>query len=76
MFPLSLPSPSVTGGTEGYGELRLTGNDANSSAGRLQVWMGKEWQPICSLQFSLTSGNVACRQLGYSGAVHVYDNGR
>ena len=68
------------------GDVRLvsdkgdTGDSANPTAGRLEVYMntlldvgsGGEmlgiWGAVCGIGFRLKEANVACRQLGFSSA--------
>jgi deleted-in-malignant-brain-tumors protein 1 len=58
------------------GGLRLTGREANSSAGAVEIFFKGRWNRICSILFKQTAADVACRQLGYSGAIGFYDDGR
>lgn len=48
-----------------YGALRLTGG--NSSSGRLEVYLNDTWGSVCSEDFDVIDGHVACRQLGFKG---------
>ena len=48
----------------------------NSSAGNLEIFLNGQWNRICSYLFHQTAADVACRQLGYSGAIGFYDDGR
>ena len=49
------------------GDLRLVGSSSNR-AGRLEIFLRGEWGTVCDDGFGLTEANVACRQLGFSGA--------
>ena len=39
------------------------------SSGRLEIFVNGEWGTICDDYFDLTDASVACKQLGYSGAI-------
>ena len=55
-----------------YGDVRLvrgTVSDQKFSSGRLEIFINGEWGTICDDHFDLTDANVACKQLGYSGAI-------
>ena len=58
-----------TNSTMKYGALRL--EDGNSSAGRLEILIDGVWGSICDYNFGVTDAHVACRELGYSGAIQV-----
>lgn len=56
------------------GDLRLVQNGATSesfSAGRLEIFINTTWGSICADNFNITDATVACRQLGFSGALSV-----
>ena len=36
------------------------------------MYHNEEWGTVCSNSFSVVDGNVACRELGYSGVITVY----
>lgn len=58
--------------TQNYGDLRLLqGGRTNSSfsAGRLEIFINSTWGSVCADNFNMTDATVACRQLGYEGAV-------
>ena len=71
---LSDSCPSGTSDDGREGGLRLVGG--NSSAGVLEIFLNGQWNRICSILFKQTAADVACRQLGYSGAIGFYGDGR
>ena len=42
--------------------------------GIVEVFNGAMWGPICDEHFDQADGNVMCRQLGFTGALHVVPN--
>ena len=42
--------------------------------GVIEVFNGGVWGPICDEYFDQEDGDVMCRQLGYTGALHVVPN--
>ena len=59
---------------QNYGDLRLVqGDDTDESfsAGRLEIFINSVWGSICSDSFDINAANVACRQLGYQGALET-----
>ena len=55
-----------------YGDLRLvqgTVADDTLSSGRLEIYINGEWGTICDDLFDQTDATVACKQLGFSGAI-------
>jgi len=55
------------------GDLRLARGSLTSSAymsGRLEIYLGGQWGTVCDDFWDSTNSDVACRQLGFSGAVH------
>ena len=42
--------------------------------GVLEIFNGADWGPICDANFDQVDGDVACRQLGYTGALRVIPN--
>lgn len=60
------------GCTQNYGDLRLLQGgrtSASFSAGRLEIFINSTWGTVCADNFNKTDADVACRQLGYEGAV-------
>ena len=61
-----------------YGDLRLvrgTVFDRRFSYGRLEIFINGEWGTICDDYFDFIDANVACKQLGYSGAIRYGRSG-
>lgn len=55
-----------------YGDLRLVQGlvvDESFSSGRLEIYINGQWGTICDDFFDLTDATVACKQLGFSGAL-------
>lgn len=50
-------------------ELRLAGDKRKHYEGRLEVFYNNEWGTVCDDDFSIEAAHVACRQLGFLGAV-------
>lgn len=73
--PNDCVSPPTIGGDCVHGDVKLTGNNANSGEGVLHYCHKGMWSTFCSL--TSTEATVACRQLGfadYDGNV-IYSNG-
>ena len=51
------------------GDLRLTAGGGEFGFGLLEVYHNDEWGMVCDDFFDNNSADVACRQLGYDGAV-------
>ena len=43
--------------------------DSVPHVGRLDVWYGEEWRPMCAERWGRKEATVACRQLGYEELV-------
>ena len=57
---------------QSHGDLRLVQqniDDGSFSAGRLEIFINSTWGSICADNFNLTDANVACRQMGFAGAI-------
>ena len=54
-----------------YGALRLTGG--NGSMGRLEINLDGNWGTVCSQNFDMLDGHVACRQLGFKGVIDIHN---
>ncbi|MCA9561646.1 MAG: scavenger receptor cysteine-rich domain-containing protein, partial [Myxococcales bacterium] len=53
------------------GSVRLVDGDTPNQ-GRIEVLLNDQWGTVCNDSFSVGDGEVACRQLGYPGAVRVF----
>ena len=53
------------------GDIRLITNEGSTSTaeGRLEVFLNGQWGTVCEDDFGQEDGNVACRQLGFQGAI-------
>ena len=43
------------------------------NAGRLEIYIGNQWGTVCSDGFDIADAGVACRQLGFEGAIAYSD---
>ena len=59
-----------TGEPEVEGKIQLV-DKRSPTSGRLEIIKDGLWGTVCSYHFDMADANVACRQLGYSGAVHI-----
>ena len=50
------------------GDLRLSGGDALPHEGRLEIYHSGEWGAVCDDFFEQQEAEVACKQLGFTGA--------
>ena len=63
------------------GELRLVNRNGQTSssftitAGRLEVYYSGQWGTVCDDNFDQTEADIACRQLGFSGALYYTNVG-
>lgn len=65
-------SAATAHATSAEGDLRLVNNNGtdttSSGEGLVQIYHNNKWDGVCDDYWELRSANVACRQLGYSGA--------
>ena len=54
-------------------DIRLT--DGGASYGRLEVFFAGQWGTVCDDAFTIADAEVACRQLGFVGAVSYNSSG-
>ena len=54
--------------------IRLTGSPQPGS-GRVEILVGDQWGTICDVFWGLADAEVACRDLGYSGALQATGRG-
>ena len=52
------------------GQLRLV-DIISPTSGRLEILKDGLWGTVCSYHFDMADANVACRQLGYTGAAEI-----
>ena len=46
----------------------------NGPFGVIEIFNGARWGPLCDEHFDKRDGDVACKQLGYAGALSVIPN--
>ena len=39
--------------------------------GRLEIHLDESWGSVCSQNFGMRDGHVACRQLGFKGVISI-----
>jgi len=42
--------------------------------GVIEIFNGRAWGPVCDERFNLVDGDIACRQLGFTGALSIIHN--
>ncbi|KAL5506472.1 hypothetical protein EMCRGX_G008114 [Ephydatia muelleri] len=57
------------------GDIRLVGNGSTISQGRVEVCYNNTWGTVCDSSWDIRDATVACKQLGFSGAVSEYSRG-
>ena len=45
-------------------DLRL--HNGTDTSGELQIYINNNWRKLCANHFTMTEGQIACRQLGFS----------
>lgn len=65
LFVLSIDSTRIWNSPY-KGMVRLTGGDY-SNQGLVEVYCNGQWGTVCDDNFSTTTAQVVCRQLGYTG---------
>lgn len=50
-------------------QLQLVGPRSSAGEGRLEVFYNGQWGTVCDDDFNIHVASVACRQLGYDGAL-------
>ena len=62
-----------------YGDLRLvrgTVVDDTFTSGRLEIYINGQWGTVCDDSFNLIDATVACKELGFSGALSYDESPR
>ena len=49
----------------------FTGGVQDTSRGRVEILINKQWHTVCSQRFGFKDANVICNQLGFNGARNV-----
>ena len=55
-------------------DIRLAGSSQPQS-GRIEILVNNQWGTICDTFWGLTDAEVACQDLGYSGALQATSGG-
>ena len=55
-------------------EIRLAAS-SQSGSGRVEILFNDQWGAICDVFWGLADAEVACRDLGYSGALQATGGG-
>ncbi|XP_022110413.1 uncharacterized protein LOC110989982 isoform X2 [Acanthaster planci] len=56
------------------GEIRLVGGDTHNE-GRLEIFTNGQWGTVCDDSWGFQDAQVACRQLGFPGAIRAAEGG-
>ena len=65
---MSLFAGSSSKFTSGSGSSIRLVNGPTYKEGRVELWLGEQWNPVCDNGWDINDANVVCRSLGYSGA--------
>ena len=72
--PFILPDCELRGRNRTNINIRLAGSFSPGS-GRVEILVNDQWGTICDAFWGLADAEVACQDLGYSGALQVTSRG-